>query len=184
MSLITLGMALVASVVSGCATSVTGSGTAPSDQLALYSSEVSVSAASAHRHEATVALCRTATSSMVVMVKGYNDFLEALNRFHSYDKVGDLDDRARAALIAGADRIRDARNPEVPADLTAPVDTFLGSTKRLEDAIGAHELTGLNPIATRWSTDKQAVLDACARYLPPPPGIATRTSAVVPVPTG
>ncbi|MGC4932780.1 hypothetical protein ACLQ3C_03765 [Gordonia sp. DT30] len=173
-------MCAVVMIVGGCSTTVAGSGSADSAQVSQYRAEQSASAA-AGRHELTLALCRQAMSSMVVMVHGYNTFVDRLNEVQSYDRVGDLDERARASLIAGVDQIRAKTNPSVPAAVTDPVNAFLDSSARLGEAIGRRERAGLNPLADTWTQDKQAVLAACATYLPTPPGLAS-TTATAPVP--
>ena len=81
----------------------------------------------------------------------------------------DLDDKARASLIAGADLIRDRVGSETPADVAATANRFLDSTGRLGAAIGKRQLSGLNPIAAQWTRDKQAMLNSCSGYLPVPP---------------
>lgn len=118
---------------------------------------------------------------MVVMVRGYNTFVDRLNVVQSYDRVGDLDDRARASLIAGVDQIRAEMGGTEPAAVTDPITAFLTSSGRLSEAIGRRERAGLNPISDTWTRDKQAVLDACAEYLPTPPGLSGASgSASVP----
>ncbi|MGX7693558.1 hypothetical protein [Gordonia polyisoprenivorans] len=166
-------------IVAGCATSVPGAPTVDSAQVSMYRSEQSAST-SAARRELAVTLCRQAMSSMVVMVRGYNTFVDRLNAVQSYDRVGDLDDRARASLIAGVDQIRAKVTDAVTADVTGPVNAFLTSSGRLGDAIGRRELVGLNPIADTWTRDKQSVLAACATYLPTPPGLAPTTTGARP----
>lgn len=170
-------------MVGACATTVPGSPGADSDEVSLYSSEQSASAVAAQR-ESTVALCRQAMSSMVVMVRGYNTFVDKLNDVQSYDRVGDLDDRARASLIAGADQIRAEVAASIPATVTDPVNAFLASSDRLGQAIARRELVGLNPIADTWTRDKQSVLTVCAEYLPTPPGLSgVSSAAATPTPT-
>ncbi|MCX2965922.1 hypothetical protein [Gordonia aquimaris] len=152
----------------GCATPIDGSGSAAPGQVAAYQAELSASVASSIRQDG-VDLCREAMSSMVVMVRGYNAFVQRLSEVHSYDRVGDLDDRARASLIAGSDVIRGHLSSVTPEDVADPTAQFLDSTGRLGDAIAKRRLTGLNPIAAEWTKDKNLVLDRCAQYLPLPP---------------
>ncbi|WP_232016708.1 hypothetical protein [Gordonia insulae] len=161
-------LCLLAAISAGCASTVDGAGGAAPGEVAAYRSEVSAAAASSIRRDG-VALCREAMSSMVVMVRGYNAFVDRLSTVHAYDRVGDLDDRARASLIAGADLIRKRITPLTPADVADPANRFLDSTGRLGAAIAARQLTGLNPIAAQWTRDKQAVLTNCSSYLPLPP---------------
>ncbi|WHU48942.1 hypothetical protein QNM97_08190 [Gordonia sp. L191] len=166
-------------VFAGCATSVLGAPTVDSSQVSMYRSEQSASTSAARRGLAAT-LCRQAMSSMVVMVRGYNTFVARLNAVQSYDRVGDLDDRARASLIAGVDQIRAKVTDAVSADVTGPVNAFLTSSGRLGDAIGRRELVGLNPISDTWTRDKQSVLAACATYLPTPPGLASTPAGAAP----
>ncbi len=167
-------------IFAGCATSVPGAPTVDSAQVSMYRSEQSAST-SAARRELAVTLCRQAMSSMVVMVRGYNAFIRKLSEVHDYAGVGDLDDRARASLIAGADLIRKRIESSTPVDVAASTNRFLDSTGRLDAAIGKRELSGLNPIAAQWTRDKQAVLNACVGYLPVPP---TAGASPVPGPGG
>ncbi|UVF78427.1 hypothetical protein [Gordonia mangrovi] len=174
-----VGVVVVAGLVAaGCAEPIDGSGTAAPGQVAAYQAELSASVASSIRQDA-VDLCREAMSSMVVMVNGYNAFVQRLSEVHSYDRVGDLDDRARAGLIAGSDVIRAHLSSVTPTEVAEPTEQFLDSTERLGDAIAARRLTGLNPIATEWTRDKKAVLDRCAQFLPLPP---TSDASPAPVP--
>lgn len=178
-SSIAVGCLVAAGLVTvGCAEPVDGSGSAAPGQVAAYQAELSASVASSIRQDA-VDLCREAMSSMVVMVNGYNAFVQRLSEVHSYDRVGDLDDRARAGLIAGSDVIRAQLSPVTPSEVADPTERFLESTGRLGDAIAARRTTGLNPIAARWTQDKKAVLDRCAQYLPLPP---TSDASPAPVP--
>lgn len=173
-------LSAVAVLASGCATTVDGSGSAIPGQVAIYRAELSESAASSVRADG-VELCREAMSSMVVMVRGYNAFIRKLSEVHDYADVGDLDDRARASLIAGADLIRKRIESSTPVDVAASTNRFLDSTGRLGAAIGKRQLSGLNPIAAQWTRDKQAVLNACVGYLPVPP---TAGASPVPGPGG
>lgn len=166
----TAAVLLAVSVTAGCSTTTPGSSGVDSREVSEYRVEQSASA-SAARRDTVVALCRQATSSMVVMVRGFNTFVDRLNAVHTYDRVGELDDQARASLIAGVDQIRGKLSDAIPADVTAPITTFLGSSARLGDAIARRELDGINPIATSWTRDKEAVLAACSAYLPAPPGL-------------
>jgi len=175
-------------LLSACASTVGGAGVAAPGEVAVYRSEVSASAAAAVRAEG-VELCSESMSSMVVMVRGVNTFIDRLNRTHSYPAVGDLDDKARASLIAGADQIRPNITDTSPADVVAPAKTFLDSTARLEDAIRRELRTALNPVSGQWSRDKQRLLDACGAYTPiPAPSSATprapETDAAPTVPSG
>ncbi|MBD1318205.1 hypothetical protein [Gordonia hankookensis] len=168
---------LLAASAAGCSSSVDGSGSAAPGEVAAYSSDVAASRESAGRDDASK-LCREAMSSMVVMVRGYNAFVRRLTEVHTYSDVGDLDDKARASLIAGADLIRQQVTEATPADVADPANRFLDSTGRLGAAIGQRQLDGLNPVAAQWTRDKQATLNACSVYLPLPP-----TVAASPVPT-
>ncbi|MGC5256776.1 hypothetical protein ACPXCG_10515 [Gordonia sp. DT218] len=168
---------LLAASAAGCSSSVDGSGSAAPGEVAAYSSDVAASRQSAGRDDASK-LCRQAMSSMVVMVRGYNTFVRRLTEVHAYSDVGDLDDKARASLIAGADLIREQVTEATPTDVAAPTNRFLDSTGRLGAAIGQRQLDGLNPIAVQWTRDKQATLNACSVYLPLPPAVAAS-----PVPT-
>ncbi|GAA1482793.1 hypothetical protein GCM10009624_32330 [Gordonia sinesedis] len=152
---------------------------AKSGEVAAYSADLSVSRAAA-AHRAGVDACRLATSSMVVMVRGYNAFVQRLNQVNAYDRVGDLDDKARASLIAGSDRLRPELVGGTPADVTDALRAFLATTDALGEAIRRRETTGLNPVSARWTREKSAVLAVCARYLPPPPTPGSGPESPVP----
>ncbi|MFW0787474.1 hypothetical protein AAFP35_23505 [Gordonia sp. CPCC 206044] len=154
--------------LSGCAMTVDGQGGPVPGDVDAYRSDLMVSRA-ADARVAGAELCREAMSSMVVMVRGYNAFIRRLNDVDSYDRVGDLDEKARASLIAGADLIRKKLTSTVSGDTAEPTNQFLDSTGRLSAAIGKQQLAGLNAIAAEWTRDKQAVLNRCAPYLPLPP---------------
>ncbi|WP_202421545.1 hypothetical protein [Gordonia sp. SID5947] len=171
------GVVLLLASAAGCSSSVDGSGSAAPGEVAAYSSDVAAARESAGRDDASD-LCREALSSMAVMVREYNAFIRRLTEVHTYDDVGDLDDKARATLIAGADLIRQQITDAIPPDVADPVDRFLDSTGRLGAAIGQRQLDGLNPVAAQWTRDKQASLNGCSVYLPLPP-----TVAAAPVPT-
>ncbi|MEE4023271.1 hypothetical protein V1Y59_09300 [Gordonia sp. PKS22-38] len=162
------GLAVLALIAVGCASPIDGSGTAAPGEVTAYEAQRSASIASSIRQDG-VDLCRQAMSSMVVMVRGYNVFVERLSEVHAYGEVGDLDEKARASLIAGSDQIRGKLTEKTPEDVREPTTRFLDSTARLGDAIGDRRLTGLNPVAVQWTRDKRAVLDTCERYLPIPP---------------
>ncbi|WP_353507196.1 hypothetical protein [Gordonia sp. ABSL1-1] len=170
------GLLVTVGALTACTQQVSGSGVAAPGEVAAYRSEVNASAQAAV-HTSAVELCRQSMTSMVLMVRGYNSFIVQLNVTHDYAKIGDLDDKARASLIAGADQIRNKLVAGVPEDVAAPARAFVDSTGRLEGAIRRKELTKLNEVATRWSADKQRVLGACATYVPTPPGLGTSTPA-------
>lgn len=170
---------VMAGTASGCASTIDGTAGAPAAEVSAYQSDRSVAQVSAVR-TAGVELCRQAMSSMVVMVDGYNAFARRLNVTHDYAGVGDLDDKARASLIAGADQIRAKLTASAPGDVVVPANAFLDSSGRLGSAIAAHRLTGLNPVADRWTRDKATLLDRCGVYLPLPPA---SSATAVPTPT-
>ncbi|GAC69437.1 hypothetical protein [Gordonia soli] len=181
-----VALALVAGavIVGGCS-SVDGSGTAASGQVAAYRAEVTASRAEAVQKAGTD-VCSTSTSAIVVMVQGYNTFIRQLNATQSYDRIGDSDEKARAGLIAGADQIRGALGDRTPTDVGDPARTFLNTTGELGALIGKRELGGLNPISDRWTREKNAVLAVCGKYRPLPPatpsdqGTAPSSGAVPP----
>ncbi|MGV9827323.1 MULTISPECIES: hypothetical protein [unclassified Gordonia (in: high G+C Gram-positive bacteria)] len=160
-------LALLGASVTACA-GVTGHAVVKPGEVAAYQSELSVSRV-AQTNTAAAEVCRVATTSMVLMLRGYNAFVQRLNTVQSYDKLGDLDDKARASLIAGGDMVRAELTAAVPAELGATTQTFLDSTARLGDVIARREMTGLNGAAAAWTRDRRALLDACATYLPAPP---------------
>ncbi|WP_238419884.1 hypothetical protein [Gordonia sp. 'Campus'] len=173
-----------ATVSGACASTVGGAGSPVPGEVAAYRSELSASAAAEVRAEG-VELCRESLASMVVMVRGFNTFVTRLNTTHSYPAVGDLDEKARASLIAGSDQIRPKITGSAPAEVSAPARTFLDSTARLENAIRRELNTGLNPVSGQWSRDKARLLDVCRAYTPlPAASSATPRSPVVPTPTG
>ncbi|GAB90532.1 hypothetical protein [Gordonia rhizosphera] len=174
------GVCVVAVGLTGCATTVDGRGTAAPGEVAAYQADLSASRAAEVASDGA-ALCRVAMSSMVVMVRGYNEFVRKLNEVQSYDKLGGLDDTARASLIAGADLIRKEITSTTPTDLAEVTNRFLDSTGRLGTAIARQQLVGLNPVSAQWTQDKQAVLDSCATYLPLPP---TDGASAAPAPSG
>ncbi|MGW8814071.1 hypothetical protein [Gordonia terrae] len=160
-------IALGAALSGACASTVGGAGTPAPGEVAVYRSELSASAAAEVRAEG-VELCRESMASMVVMVRGFNAFVTRLNVAQSYPGVGDLDEKARASLIAGADQIRPKITETAPADVSTPARTFLESTARLENAIRRELSAGLNPVSGQWSRDKQRLLDVCGGYTPLP----------------
>lgn len=164
---VTIGIAFGGMVLAACSSTVSGSGSPAPGEVAAYRSELSASAAAAVRAEG-VELCRESMSSMVVMVRGYNAFVDRLNATHSYPAVGDLDEKARASLIAGADQIRPKITETAPRDVATPARTFLETTARLENAIRRQQRAELNPVAGQWTRDKQRLLEACAAYTPLP----------------
>lgn len=163
----TIGITFGGMMLSACTSTVEGTGSAAPGEVAAYRSELSVSAAERIRAEG-VELCREAMSSMIVMVRGYNAFIARLNTTHSYPAVGDLDDKARAGLIAGADQIRPRLTETAPAEVVTPARTFLETTARLENAIRRQLRVELNPVAGQWTRDKQKLLEVCAAYTPLP----------------
>lgn len=173
-----IALLLIAAAVfsTGCATDVDGSGTAAPGEVSAYSADLSASRA-AQTHRDGVDTCRQAMDSMVVMVRGYNAFVRRLSATGGYGGVGDLDDKARASLIAGSDQLRALLADGPPADLTESLRAFLATTERLGESIRRRETTPLNAVAARWTRDKSAVLGACARYLPPPPAPAQQSGA-------
>ncbi|MFE0750647.1 hypothetical protein [Gordonia sp. NPDC058843] len=160
-------IALGAALSGACASTVGGAGAPAPGDVAIYRSELSASAAAEVRAEG-VELCRESMASMVVMVRGFNAFVARLNTAQSYPGVGDLDEKARASLIAGADQIRPKITETAPPDVSAPARTFLASTARLENAIRRELSAGLNPVSGQWSRDKQRLLDVCGAYTPLP----------------
>ncbi|MGV9710306.1 hypothetical protein ACWDTI_06545 [Gordonia sp. NPDC003424] len=175
--------AVVACAATGCASTVDGTAQAPSAEVSSYRSDMSASRASTERTRGAVELCQTVMSSAGSMVRGYNDLVVRLNATDSYDAVGDLDDKARAGLIAGADQIRAKLTESTPADVGDPANAFLASTGALGDAIAKRQLSGLNSIADRWTQDKQILLTRCATYLPLPPATAATPAPSAPVPS-
>ncbi|QMU19120.1 hypothetical protein FOV72_01565 [Gordonia rubripertincta] len=161
------GMAFGGIMLSACTSTVGGAGVAAPGEVAIYRSEVSASAAAQVRTEG-VELCRESMSSMVVMVRGYNTFIKRLNTTHSYPEVGDLADKARASLIAGADQIRPRITASAPVDVATPARTFLDSTARLENAIRREQRTELNTVSGQWTRDKARLLEVCGEYTPVP----------------
>ncbi|MGV9478842.1 hypothetical protein [Gordonia aichiensis] len=162
-----LAAATVMLVMSGCSSVEGSAGPAPGEAAA-YRSDVST-ARQANSARAAAELCATSTTSMVVMLRGYNAFIARLNDVQSYDKVGDLGDKARAALIAGTDMVRPKRTADVPGDLGTVVGSFVDSSNALGDVIGRRQTVELNVASNRWTASRRAVLDACRAYLPPPP---------------
>lgn len=160
-------IALGAALSGACASTVGGAGAPAPGEVAVYRSELSASAAAEVRAEG-VELCRESMASMVVMVRGFNAFVARLNVAQSYPGVGDLDEKARASLIAGADQIRPKITATAPVDVSTPARTFLESTAKLENAIRRELSTGLNPVSGQWSRDKQRLLDVCGGYTPLP----------------
>ncbi|MFT4395008.1 hypothetical protein ACLTEW_08755 [Gordonia lacunae] len=177
-------VALGAALSGACATTVGGAGAPAPGEVAVYRAELSASAAAEVRAEG-VELCRESMASMVVMVRGFNAFVARLNVAQSYPGVGDLDEKARASLIAGADQIRPKITATAPVDVSTPARTFLESTARLENAIRRELSAGLNPVSGQWSRDKQRLLDVCGGYTPlpatssatPRPSVPSTTSA-------
>lgn len=182
-----LGLVVGSVLISSCATTVPGSGVAAPGEVAAYRSEVGASREAAVR-EAGVDLCREGMAAMVVMVRGYNTFLTRLNITDSYAQLGDLDEKARASLIAGSDQIRRHLNDLTPADVGDPARAFLATSNRLQDAIARERFTGLNPIADQWTGDKQRLLDACVPYVPMPAATSAtprpQIPSSTPTPTG
>lgn len=177
-STIAATIALGAALTGACATTVGGAGTPAPGEVAGYRSELSASAAAEVRAEG-VELCRESMASMVVMVRGFNAFVARLNVAQSYPGVGDLDEKARASLIAGADQIRPRITATAPVDVSTPARAFLESTVRLENAIRRELSAGLNPVSGQWSRDKQRLLDVCGGYTPlPATSSATPRSSV------
>ncbi|ETA05226.1 hypothetical protein BJF87_10900 [Gordonia sp. CNJ-863] len=178
----TVGMALGGIMLSACTSTVGGTGVAAPGEVAIYRSEVSASAAAQVRTEG-VELCRESMSSMVVMVRGYNTFIKRLNTTHSYPEVGDLADKARASLIAGADQIRPKITDTSPPEIATPARTFLDTTARLENAIRKEQRTELNPVSGQWTRDKARLLEVCGQYTPvPAASSATPRSSVTTTP--
>lgn len=169
---LTLIAATTLLILQGCS-SVQGSAGPGPGEAAAYQSELSTSRA-AQSAKAGAELCGESTKAMVVMLRGYNAFIAGLNAKQSYDKIGDLGDRARAALIAGTDMVRPKQTAEVPDDLAGVVASFVASSGALGDVIGRRQTAGLNAASTTWTDDRRSVLDVCRTYLPAPPA----TSAV------
>ncbi|MDS1115631.1 hypothetical protein RD149_17915 [Gordonia westfalica] len=183
---VTVGMVFGGIMLSACASTVGGTGVPAPGEVAVYRSEVSASAVAQVRAEG-VELCRESMSSMVVMVRGYNTFIKRLNTTHSYPEVGDLADKARASLIAGADQIRPKITETSPPEVATPARTFLDATARLENAIRKEQRTELNPVAGQWTRDKARLLEVCGGFTPlPAASSATPRSSVTttsPAPT-
>ncbi|MDF6101767.1 hypothetical protein [Gordonia hongkongensis] len=177
-------IALGAALSGACASTVDGAGAPAPGEVAVYRSELSASAAAEVRAEG-VELCRESMASMVVMVRGFNAFVARLNAAQTYAGVGDLDEKARASLIAGADGIRPKITETSPAAVSTPARAFLASTARLENAISRELRAGLNPVSSEWSRTKQRLLDVCGTYTPlpatssatPRPSVPATTSA-------
>lgn len=175
----TIGMAFGGIMLSACTSTVGGAGVPAPGEVAVYRSEVSASAAAQVRAEG-VELCRESMSSMVVMLRGYNTFIKRLNTTHSYPEVGDLADKARASLIAGADQIRPKITDTSPPEIASPARTFLDATTRLENAIRKELRTELNPVSGQWTRDKARLLEVCGEYTPVPAASSATPRTSVP----
>lgn len=184
-----LGMITVGSVVGvvalgGCST-VDGDGSAQPGQVAAYQSDVSASKALSVRANG-VALCRQSIMSIGMMVRGFNDFMVRLNVVQNYDALGDLDDKARASLIAGSDQIRPKITADTPPDVGDPARVFLDTSGQLGDRIARREKVEINVLATQWTQQRDRVLTACIVYVPNPPAPSTPAappaSSVAPAP--
>ena len=165
--LMLLAAALTTFTLQGCS-AVGGSASPAPGEAAAYRSDVSTSR-QAQSLRAGAELCEASTKSMVVMLRGYNAFVARLNEVQSYDKVGDLGDKARAAMIAGTDMVKPKQTAEVPNDLGTVVASFVTSSSALGDVIGRRQTAELNTASTRWTGDRRTVLDVCRAYLPTPP---------------
>lgn len=122
--------------------------------------------------DAAVAVCRQATTSMVVMVREYNNFVRRLNEVHDYDRAGPLDRYARETLTTGAELIGEKLTDDVPAEVADPTRDFLTTTDRLSAFIGEQRTTGLNTIADRWTRERRALLEVCGTIVPTPPSLS------------
>ena len=169
-----LGAAIATFALQGCSAVGGSAGPAPGEAAA-YRSDLSTSR-QAQSAKAGAELCEASTKSMVVMLRGYNAFITRLNDVQSYDKVGDLGDKARAAMIAGTDMVKPKQTAEVPGDLGTVVASFVSSSSALGDVIGRRQTAQLNAASTRWTGDRRAVLDVCRTYLPALPATSATTT--------
>ncbi len=158
---------LSAMLLAGCST-VDGSGAAKPGQVAAYKSDLSASRESAIRADG-VFLCRQSIASIGMMVRGFNDFMVRLNVVQNYDALGDLDDKARASLIAGSDQIRPKITTSTPPDVADPARIFLDTSGRLGELIAKRQKVEINALATQWTQQRDRVLTVCVSYVPNPP---------------
>ena len=167
-------IALGAALSGACASTVDGAGAPAPGEVAVYRSELSASAAAEVRAEG-VELCRESMASMVVMVRGFNAFVARLNAAQTYAGVGDLDEKARASLIAGADGIRPKITETSPAAVSTPARAFLASTARRDQSRTAcRPEPGVERVVSH-----QAAPARCVRYLHAAPGhVLGHTSTV------
>lgn len=172
--LMLLAAATATFALQGCSAVGGNAGPAPGEAAA-YRSDLSTSR-QAQSVKAGAELCEASTKSMVVMLRGYNAFITRLNDVQSYDKVGDLGDKARAAMIAGTDMVKPKQTAEVPGDLGTVVASFVSSSSALGDVIGRRQTAQLNAASTRWTGDRREVLDVCRTYLPAPPATSATTT--------
>lgn len=115
---------------------------------------------------AVIRLCKQVITSAGVMVRDYNAFIKRLNKVQDYKDIGSEDQWAIETLDTGADVVRKAVAPDVPADVDTQVEAFVASTERLAEQIQGKRRAALNKASKDWSRDRTALLDTCSEYLP------------------
>lgn len=165
-------------VLASCDT-VTGSPSAPSDQVSAYRSELSATQAIRADSDA-IAVCEQVIPTMAAMVGDYDRFIARLNATHDYQRLAGLDTLARETLASGGNRIRAELTENTPADLSRAIREFLTAGASLNNLIGTRATVGLNEVAKVWTRERQSTLALCKGYVPVASGAVPSTPASAP----
>lgn len=125
-----------------------------------------VTAESREGTDAAIVVCRQVVTSAGVMVRDYNAFITRLNQTQNYARIDTEDRYARDTLNTGADLVRKALTPQVPADLEQKVQDFLTATERLSEQIGERRKLALNKAMDDWSDTRTELIDSCGEFMP------------------
>lgn len=163
--------AVVGLGVTGCAATIDGASSVDGGQVSAYRSDMSVAAAqsraaeSARRAQAarnlTLELCSQFTTTVVTMLRNYNDFVTKLNEVQSYSAIGGAAQVAIDQLNAGEQVIKAKLVPEVDGSLDRLVRAFFVRNQELVRAIEGQNQSGLNEPAGQWIEARNKVVDVC-----------------------
>jgi hypothetical protein len=168
-----VGVAVAATIVAGCATTVDGSSGVNSGEVRAYQSSVSVAAEQSRVAESsraaeaartlTVTLCAQFTTTVVTMLNGYNQFVAKLNDVQSYSQMGDSSRVVIDQLTAGEQAITAKLVAGVEQPVASLVRGFLDRNRELVTAVRNEYRAGLNDPADKWIDARNKAVDACGK---------------------
>lgn len=150
-------------VLVGAGCTVSGSGSAPPQEVAAYKSEVTESIKTSKQNAESAAkltLCLRLPTIAGDMLGSYNAMIDKLNKSQNFDAIAPDATKAHDALVNGANEIRQGLKG-ASTTMTQALQPFLSATDKLAGVIVMRNSDQLNAVADRWSAEKKKLLGIC-----------------------